>query len=103
MTSRQLFVYLCYPVYVWDKTSGSHDMRGPVSIASESATFSEPDRTWLGTGNMRSNFVHGHFPLSESPLVFEFSLTRLPGLAQTRGRDKSVSIIHPTNLLPFLT
>jgi hypothetical protein len=45
MTSMQLFVYRCIPVYVWDRTSRSHDMRGPVSIASNSATFSEPDRT----------------------------------------------------------
>jgi hypothetical protein len=45
MTSMQLFVYRCIPVYVWDGTSRSHDTRGPVSIASNSATFSEPDRT----------------------------------------------------------
>jgi hypothetical protein len=72
-----------------------------LSIASKFATFSEPGRTWLGTGNMRSNSVHGRFPLLDSPLVFEFSLTGLPSLAQTRGQDKSVSIIHPTNLAPF--
>jgi hypothetical protein len=74
---------------------------GPVSIASKSATFFEPYYTWLGTGNMRSNSVHGHFPLSDSPLMFEFSLTGLPSLAQTRVQDKSVSIIHLTNLAPF--
>jgi hypothetical protein len=101
MTSRQLFVYRSNSVYVWDGTSGSHDARGPVSIASKSTTISEPDRTWLGTGNMRSNSVHEHFPLSDNPLVFEFSLTGLPSLAKTRGQDKSASIIHPTNLLPF--
>jgi hypothetical protein len=40
MTSKQLFVYRCNPVYVWDGTSGSHDMRGPMSIASKSAALS---------------------------------------------------------------
>jgi hypothetical protein len=72
-----------------------------VTITSNPATFSEPDRTLLGTRNMSSNFVHGRFPLSGSPLVFEFSLTCLPSLAQTLGRDKSASIIRPTNLAPF--
>jgi hypothetical protein len=33
--------------------------------------------------------------------MFEFSHTGLPSLAETRGQDKSVSIIHPTNLAPF--
>jgi hypothetical protein len=28
MTSRQLVVYRCNPVYVWDGTSGSNDKRG---------------------------------------------------------------------------
>jgi hypothetical protein len=98
MTSRQLFVYRYNPVHIWDGTSGSHDMRGPVSIASKSATFSEPGRTWLGTGNMRSNSIHRRFQLSDSPLVFEFSLTCVPGLTQ-----KSVSIIRPINQVPFLT
>jgi hypothetical protein len=26
---------------------------------------------WLGTGNMRSNSLHGCFPISDNPLVFE--------------------------------
>jgi hypothetical protein len=81
MTSRQLFIYCSNPVYVWDGTPGSHDMRGPVSTASKSATFSEPDQTWFCTGNMRSNSVHERVPLSDNPLVFEFSLTHLPSLA----------------------
>jgi hypothetical protein len=101
MTSRQLFVYHCNPVYVWDRTSGSHDMRGPMSIKSNPATLSEPDRARLGTRHMRLNCVHGHFLLSDNPLVFEFSRTDLPSLAQTRGQDKSVSIIRPTYLAPF--
>jgi hypothetical protein len=69
-----------------------------MSITSNPATFSKPDRTWLGIRYMRSNSFHGRFPLSDSPLVFEFSLTNLPSLAQTRDRDKCASIIHPTNL-----
>jgi hypothetical protein len=76
-------------------------MWGAVSIASKSATFSETDCTWLGTRNMRSSFVHGCFPFSDSPLMFEFSHTGLASLAETRGQDKSVSIIHPTNREPF--
>jgi hypothetical protein len=71
MTSRQLFVYCCNPVYIWDRTSGSHDMRGPVSIAYNSASFSEPDCTWWDTRNMISNSVDGCFPLWDSPLMFE--------------------------------
>jgi hypothetical protein len=71
MTSWQLFIYRYSLVYVWDRTSGSHDKRGPVSIASNFATFSWPDWTWLGTRNMRLNFVHRHFLLSDNPLVFE--------------------------------
>jgi hypothetical protein len=39
MTSRQPFIYRCNPVYVWDKTSGCHDKRGPVSVASNFATM----------------------------------------------------------------
>jgi hypothetical protein len=71
ITSRQVFIYCCNSVYVWDRTSESHDTRWPVSIACNPATFSEPDRTWLGTGNMRLNTVHRHFPLSDSPLMVE--------------------------------
>jgi hypothetical protein len=83
MTLRQLFIYRYNLVYVWDRTLGSHDTRGPVSIASKSATFSEPDHTWLGTENMTSNSVHGSFPLSDSPLMFEFSLTPDKSLEQS--------------------
>jgi hypothetical protein len=101
MTSRQLFIYCCNPVYVWDRTSRSHDSKQPVSITSNLVAFSEPDHTWLGTRHMRMNSVHGHFLLSDSPLVFEFSLTGIPSLTQTQGQDKSVSIIHPTNLALF--
>jgi hypothetical protein len=103
MTTTQLFVYHCNKAYVWDGTSRNHDTWGPVSIASIPTTFSEPDRTWMGTENTRSNYVHGRFPLLDSPLVFQFSLTRLPGLAHTRGPEKSISIIHPTYLVPLLT
>jgi hypothetical protein len=45
MALRQLFTYRCNPIYVSDRTSGSHHKRGPVSIASNSATISEPDHT----------------------------------------------------------
>jgi hypothetical protein len=71
MTTTQLFVYHCNKAYVWDGTSRNHDTWGPVSIASIPTTFSEPDRTWMGTENTRLNSVHGHFPLSNSPLVFK--------------------------------
>jgi hypothetical protein len=30
MTSRQHIIYSCNPVYVWDGTSESHYMRGPM-------------------------------------------------------------------------
>jgi hypothetical protein len=101
MTSRQLFVYRSNPVYPTPLTPLPLGGGANTSIESKSATFPEPDRTWLGTGNMRSNFVHGRFLLLDCPLVFEFSLTSLPTLAKTRGQDKSASIIRPTNLSPF--
>jgi hypothetical protein len=101
MTTRHLFIYHCKLVYVWDGTLGSHDMSGPMSIASKSVTFSEPDHTCLGTRNMRSNSVHGRFPLSDSPLVFEFSLTGPTSLTQTRGRDKTIFHHLPTKLPYF--
>jgi hypothetical protein len=48
MTSKQLVIYHCNPIYDWDGTSGSHDTRGVMSIASKSTTFSEPDRSgWV--------------------------------------------------------
>jgi hypothetical protein len=40
-----------------------------VSITSKSATFSEPNRTWLGTRNMSPNSVHERFLLLDSPLA----------------------------------
>jgi hypothetical protein len=76
MTSRQVFIYRYKLVYVRDGTLGSHDMMGPMSVVSKLATFSEPNCTWLGTGNIRSINVHKCFLLSDSPLMFEFSLTR---------------------------
>jgi hypothetical protein len=96
MTSKKLFVYHCNPVYVWDGTSRSHDTRGPMSIASNSATFSETDRTWLGTGNMRSNYIHGHFPLSDTPLVFE--IFPYPStLPRSNLRPRQVHFRHSTH------
>jgi hypothetical protein len=101
MTFSHLFVYCCNPVYVWDGISGCHDMRGPMYIASKSATFSEPDRTRLGAGNMRSNYVHRRLPLSDSPLMFEFSLTVYPASIKPKaGTCPSPSFIpqiwHPS-------
>jgi hypothetical protein len=63
MTSRQLFIYRCNPVYVWDGTSGSHDMRGPVSIASTAATSSEPNHNWwhIMRGTRVSGTKHPYF------------------------------------------
>jgi hypothetical protein len=71
MTSREFFSFCCNLAHIWDGTSGSHDMMGPVSIDSKSATFFKPGRTWLGTENMRLDSIHGCFPLLDSPLVFE--------------------------------
>jgi hypothetical protein len=58
------------PYFQWGG-GGAMTRGGPVSLASNSATFSKSDCTWLGTRNMRLISVHGHFPLSHSPLMFE--------------------------------
>jgi hypothetical protein len=53
-------------------------MSGPMSKASKSATFPEPGRTWLDTGTMRSNSVHGRFPYRMAHPCLSFPLPVYP-------------------------
>jgi hypothetical protein len=73
---------------------------GPVSLASNSATFSESDCTWLGTRNMRLISVHGHFPLSHSPLMFEI-FPYPASLKPEAGKTPFMSFIPPISHIPF--